>query len=377
MTVKKTNLEFLSYFNELEDPRIDRKKLHSLSDILLILFCGAICGAESWRDFVRFGEAKLDYLRRFTPLENGIPSKSTFSRVVSLLKPEAFERCFINWVDALQENIADVIAIDGKTLRRSFDKSCNKSAIHRVSAFAANTRLVLGQKKVDEKSNEITAIPKLLKSLEIQGAIITIDAMGCQKEIAKTVNLGEADYVLALKANQEGLYEQVKHHFSNFFDMSRNKYVDHHKKIEKNRGRIETRECLMTENIDWLKGEDKWSGLKSIIAVKSQRTINGKTATDYRYFISSLESNAEVAQTAIRAHWAIENSLHWVMDMVFREDESRVRLDNSAENMSVLKHAALNQLQRAKPKFKKDASIKGLRKMAGWDHSVLDRILCA
>jgi predicted transposase YbfD/YdcC len=339
------------------------------------MFCGVICGAESWRDFSDFGESKLDYLRRFSPLKNGIPSKNTFCRVISSLNPEAFKDCFVSWIRSVQTDLGDVIAIDGKTLRRSFDNASGKAAIHMVSAFASDARLVLAQQKVDEKSNEITAIPKLLELLDINGAIITIDAMGCQKDIAQKIIDNNGDYVLALKGNQKKLHARIEKHFANYFDMKHHKKTDCHEEAEVNRGRIEERSCLATSELDWLDDRSEWAGLKSVVAVESKRTVNGSTTTEKRYFISSLPADAENISRAVRSHWGVENSLHWMMDVVFREDDSRVRTRNAAENMSVMKHVALNQLQAAKSGFRKDMSIKRLRKKAGWDSSTLDKIL--
>jgi len=371
----KHDISFLQYFEEIEDPRVDRHKLHSLSDILLILFCGVICGAESWRDFSDFGESKIDYLRRFSPLENGIPSKNTFNRVVSSLNHEQFKNCFNNWIKGVQRELGDVIAIDGKVLRGSFNKATDKSAIHMVSAFSSSAKLVLAQQKVDDKSNEITAIPKLLKLLELKGAVVTIDAMGCQKAITQDIIDGGGDYAIAVKGNQKNLHEQIKSHFSNTFDMQHHKKVDVATTKIKNRNRIESRMCLATNSIDWLQGKEKWSGLKSILMIESKRTLNGITSCEKRYYISSLEANAEELNRIVRAHWSVENSLHWVLDVVFREDDSRNRLGNTAENMAIMKHVALNQLQSAKTGFKKDMSIKRLRKKSGWDNATLDTIL--
>lgn len=377
MSETDKSINFLRHFEAIEDPRVDRHKLHSLPDILLIMLCGVICGVESWRDFVDFGESKLDYLRRFSPLENGIPSKNTFNRVVSSLDPEQFKRCFCNWIGSLQQELGDVIAIDGKALRRSYDKANGKSAIHMVSAFASNAKLVLAQQKVDEKSNEITAIPKLLQLLELKGAVVTIDAMGCQKSITKQIIDGGGHYAIAVKENQPKLHTQISKHFNNLFDMQYNKHVDFSVSSEKNRGRIETRRCMVTSNIDWLDGKESWQGLKSIIVIESKRTVNEITSIENRYYISSLDSNSEEMNRIIRSHWAVENSLHWVLDVVFGEDDSRVRSGHAAENMALIKHVALNQLQMAKPNFRKDMSIKRLRKKAGWDNDTLDTIITA
>ena len=371
------NVNFLSYFDDLDDPRMDINQLHSLSDILLIMLCGVICGAESCRDFTDFGESKIDYLKRFTDLDNGIPSKNTFNRVLSTLNPEAFKKCFIRWVESFQVELGKVIAIDGKVLRRSFDKASEQSAICMVSAFATEAKLVLAQQKVDEKSNEITAIPKLLELLELTGAIVTLDAMGCQKAIVEQVIEAGGDYVIAVKGNQETLHKEISHHFSHFLDMQSHRQTDVHKVEEKNRGRQETRTCISTSELSWLGEKEKWRGLKSVVAIEGKRKVKGKVSKEVRYYISSLEANSKELSQVIRSHWGIENSLHWILDMTFREDECRARKEHGAENMAMMKHAALNQLQRAKPQFAKDMSIKRLRKKAGWDDKTLDTILMA
>ena len=375
MATEESTISLLQHFEEIEDPRIDRHKLHTLPDILLVMFCGVICGVESWRDFVDFGESKLDYLRRFTPLANGIPSKNTFNRVISSLDPEEFKQCFCSWTRSLQQELGDVIAIDGKALRRSFDKASDKSPIHMVSAFATDAKLVLAQQKVDEKSNEITAIPKLLKLLELKGAVVTLDAMGCQKSITKNIIEDGGDYAITVKGNQQKLHDQISKHFNHLFDMQYNKHVNVSVSEERNRGRGEIRTCFATSNIEWLEGKDDWRGLKSIVVVESKRTVNDVTSVEKRYYISSLASNAEELNRIVRSHWGIENSLHWVLDVVFREDDSRIRLGNATENMAIIKHMSLNQLQAAKPKFRKDMSIKRLRKKAGWDNDTLDTII--
>ena len=366
-----SQIEFLSYFEELEDPRDESKKLHSLSDILLIVFLGSICGADSWRDLVDFAESKYDYLKRYSALTYGIPSKNTLNRVVANLNPEHFKTCFIEWMKAFQEEVKDIIAIDGKTLRKSFDKASEQSPIHMVSAFATATKLVLGQEKVNEKSNEITAIPKLLRLLDIKGAVVTLDAMGCQKNIAKQIKDQGGEYVLALKGNQEHLYHDVVRHFRDFSE--RKTQSDHYYETrEKAHGREEHRECLVSEAVQGLRKGEQWEGLKSIVAMRSVRTIGTDTTVEVRYFLSSLEANAKEISRCIREHWLIENSLHWTLDVVFNEDDSRNRLKNIAENMAMIRHVALNQLQKAKPNFRKDMSIKGLRKKAGWDDTTLD-----
>lgn len=370
---------FLYHFDELEDPRIDRKKLYPLPEILLVVLCGSICGAQSWRDFVTFGEEKLDYLRRFLPFKNGIPSKNTFARVLSSLDPKTFKQCFIAWIQSFQLVLKEVIAIDGKSLRKSFDKATEQSAIHMVSAFATSSKLVLGQEKVYEKSNEITAIPKLLDLLAIEGAIVSIDAMGTQKKIAKKIREKKADYVLSLKGNHSTLHDDIHLFLSTEIEKlhrdKSHKIVDQYEDHDKGHGRIEHRICYVTDHLDWLEQRVDWCDLKTIAMVESRVTSGDKTTTEQRYFISSLPANAKELAVAIRSHWAIENSLHWVLDVTMGEDLSRVRKDHAPENMAMIRHIVLNLLRGAKSQFRKDMSLKGLQKKAGWGEKTLSTIL--
>ena len=259
----------IKHFSNLKDPRINRKKLYPLMEIIFVVLCGSICGAESWRDFVIFGNEKVEFLRQYFHFKNGIPSKNTFARVFSALCPEAFKSCFIEWVKSLQENLKDIIAIDGKTLRGSFDTTKGQSAIHMVSVFATQAKLVLGQQKVSDKSNEITAIPLLLEMLELKGSIITIDAMGCQKTIAKKIIEEEADYVFSLKGNHGTLHEDVELFFKTECDKNESKFIiDQCEETDAGHGRIEKRECWATDKIDWLEQKDEWKGLNAIVMIK-------------------------------------------------------------------------------------------------------------
>lgn len=370
---------FLYHFDSLKDPRIDRKKLYPLTEILLIVLCGIICGAQSWRDFVLFGEEKQDYLKRFLPFEHGIPSKNTFARVLSALDPIAFKECFIAWIQSFQLALKEVVAIDGKCLRKSFDKATEQSAIHMVSAFATSAKLVLGQEKVDDKSNEITAIPRLLDLLSIEGAIVSIDAMGTQKKIARKIRTKKADYVLSLKGNQNALHENIKLYLQSEIEKAcaetNNKITDIYIDHDKGHGRIEQRTCYVTDQIEWLDQRSEWCDLKTVAMVESVVTIHYKTVSEQRFFISSLPPDAKEIAEAIRSHWAIENGLHWVLDVTMGEDNSRVRKDNAPENMAMVRHIVLNLLRGAKSKFRKDTSLKGLQKKAGWGESTLDTIL--
>lgn len=368
---------FLCHFDELEDPRIDRKKLYPLTEILFVVICASICGAQSWRDFVTFGEEKLDYLRRFLPFDNGIPSKNTYARVFSILNPDEFKKCFISWIQSFQQALGNLIAIDGKTLRKSFDKANQQSAIHMVSAFASASKLVLGQQKVDEKSNEITAIPKLLELLSLAGMIVSIDAMGTQKEIANQIIDKKADYVLALKGNQSTLHDDIRLFLEAEIGKTKDsKITDSYEEIDKGHGRIEHRICYVSDQIHWLEQREQWRNLKTIIVVESHVSVGKHTTTEQRYFISSLSANAKQIAEAIRSHWSVENSLHWILDVTLREDDSRVRKDHAPENMAMVRHIILNMLQNTKKKFK-DMSIRRLQKKAGWGDSTLDMILMA
>lgn len=370
---------FLYHFDALEDPRINRKKLYPLAEILLIVLCGSICGAQSWRDFVTFGEEKLDYLRRFLAFEHGVPSKNTFARVMASLDPVTFKKCFIEWIQSFQLVLKEVIAIDGKTLRKSFNQATEQSAIHMVSAFATSTKLVLGQEKVNDKSNEITAIPKLLDLLALEGSIVSIDAMGTQKKIAKKIRQKKADYVLALKGNHSLLHDDICLFLSSEIEKHRqnktNKIVDYYEDYDKGHGRIEKRICYVTDRLNWLEQRSQWCDLKTVAVVQSTVTMGDKTTTEERYFISSLAPNAKEIAEAIRGHWAIENSLHWVLDVTLGEDNSRVRKDHAPENMAMIRHIILNLLRSAKSHYRKDMSLKGLQKKAGWGESTLDLIL--
>jgi len=361
---------FLDYFNDIEDPRNGKNKMYSANEILFVSICAIICGAESWRDMVEFGILKLEFLKQYLPFVNGIPSKNTFCRFFAALKPESFKTCFISWVRSLQILDNDIIAIDGKTIRHSFDSVNETSAIHMVSAFAAKSRLVLGQQKVDNKSNEITAIPKLLKLLDLRGSIVTIDAMGTQKEIAKQIIDDGGDYILALKGNHSTLHDDVTDFLQ---DKDNLKYCKTFQESDCGHGRIELRKCQATEELDWL-GKLKFHGMKTIFCIESQRIIRETETVERRYYISSLRADPIKLNTATRDHWAVENCLHWTLDMTFNEDASRIRSKNAPENIAMIRHTVLNLLRQAKNKFK-NSSLKGLRKKAGWDNSTLAVIL--
>ncbi len=365
------------HFSALEDPRIDRTKLHKLMDIVIIAICAVICGADTWVDVESFGHAKLAWLKTFLELPNGIPSHDTFGRVFAMLDPDQFQQCFLDWVMAVSQVIpGQVIAIDGKTLRQSHDKRLGKGAIVMVSAWATANRLVLGQAKVDDKSNEITAIPELLRVLDISGCIITIDAIGCQKEIAADIVEQGADYLLALKGNQGRIHEDVELLFDDLEASQFTAYAyDYAQTINKDHGRIETRECWTiadAEVLRHLRDAQHWDKLTAVVKVRAERRTGSETTVEDRYFLSSLPGNAQNLLTAVRSHWGIENHLHWVLDIAFREDDCRIRKDHGHQNFAILRHIAINLLKQEKTLR---IGIKAKRLRAGWDEQYLLKAL--
>jgi predicted transposase YbfD/YdcC len=368
--------DFFVHVSVLDDPRVDRSKTHLLPEILFVAICTMACGGDGFTDMEMFGHAKEDWLGKYLELPGGIPSHDTFGRVFSMIDPKAFTECFVNWTQALHvATEGEVIAVDGKTIRHSFDTATGKNALHLVSAWASENGLALGQVRVDDKSNEITAIPKLLDMIDVSGRIITTDAMGCQKDIAGKIVEKKGDYVLCLKGNQESLHEEVKY----FFDEARAasfEDVEHSyfESVEKDHGRIEIRRCWVVEDdaMEWLEKEDQWPGLKSIAAIESERRIGSKTTVETRYFISSLAGRAAKLVSAAREHWAIENSLHYVLDVTFSEDASRIRKDNAPENLATLRKIVINLIKKHK---NSKASIRSRLKKAAWDNSYLETIL--
>lgn len=362
------------YFSDMEDPRDDNKR-HLLLDIIVIAICGAICGADTWTDVELFGQSKEQWFRKFLELPHGIPSHDTFGRVFALLDPEQFQARFRDWIAAVEERTGgEIVALDGKQLRRSHDKAEGKKAIYMVSAWASENSLVLGQQKVDDRSNEITAVPQLLEMLEVSGCIVTTDAMNCQVETAKKVIENDADYVFVVKDNQPRLLEAIQGLFDDPDEM-RWVDTDSEETVDGNHGRLETRQCWTTsdqEYLDYIGSLTDWPGLQSIGMIEAQRTTKEGTSVKRRYFISSLESNAKQMLHAVRTYWGIENKLHWVLDLAFREDESRVRKGNGPENFAVLRHIALNLL-RGEDSAK--ISIRAKRKKAGWDNDYLLKVL--
>lgn len=364
-------LSFLDIFSNLDDPRSKRNRLYSMSEILLGALCAAVCGAEGWQDVEDFCKAKIDYLNRILPYKNGVPSDDTFRRFFRSLNPDQFQELFRQWVMSIQPIIKDrIIAVDGKASRHSFDEGTQM--LHMISAFATEERLVLAQEKVSDKSNEITAIPRLLEWLDLRGSTVTVDAMGCQYAIANQIIKQQGQYIFALKGNQSALNGDVVEYFTD--EVMRND-LQPHVAWDKGHGRIESRTCWVEENIAWLRDRHPaWHTIKSIIRIDSTRQIKGKTTQETRYYISSCVDGPDKILQKIRSHWAIENSLHWVLDMSFGDDQSRIRKENAPQIMVIIRHIALNLLQLQKNSMKRQ-SIKRLRKMAGWDHDLLSSIL--
>lgn len=361
------------HFEDLPDPRVRGRCDHELLDVIVISILGVLCGADGWEDIHEFALVREGWLRTFLPLPSGIPGVDTYRRVFAALDPEAFQRCFLSWVrSVMQSTEGKLIAVDGKTVRRSFAREDNKSALHLVSAWCAENRLVLGQVATREKSNEISAIPELLALLDLRGATVTLDAMGCQTDIAKKIIDGGADYVLGLKGNQATSFEGVREFFAAAEQgtLTENP-LDFHETIDGDHGRIEVRRVTASDAIDWLDSQ-RWAGLKSIVKVDSERTVNGKTSKEQRYYLSSLPPDASLLGERIRAHWSIENSLHWVLDMAFDEDRCRIRRRNAPDNFALLRKIAVNLLKLEKTSKR---GIEGKRKRAGWDPNYLLTVL--
>ncbi|MHB1459608.1 MAG: ISAs1 family transposase [Armatimonadota bacterium] len=367
-------MSFADYFSELPDPRLDRQKRHSLMDILFISVCATICGATSFVDMADFGKAKTDWLKERLDLEYGIPSHDTFGRVFSLIDPEAFGACFIDWTHAISMTVGgDMIAFDGKTLRHSFDTATGLSAIHVMNAWSSANDFCLGQMKVDGKSNEITAMPILLRMMDIKGSVVTADALNCQKDIAEQIVDQGGDYVLALKGNHQLLYEDTKLLFEDA--ISDRFAVPNAFYEERNRGhgRVEHRKYWSVEvdGLDFLRNKNEWKGLKTIVCVESRRCTRDTESVEMRYYISSLDKINWIARS-IRHHWNVENKLHWVMDMDFDEDACRVRTDHAPENFAMLRQIAHNLI---KQESSKNVSVRRKINKAGWDNDFLTRIV--
>jgi len=369
--------DLITHLSKITDPRSAQGKRHELVEIIIIAICGIICGADDWVMIEHFGKAKKEWLERFLTLPHGIPSHDTFGHVFSLINPQEFEKCFMEWVQEISSMTkGQLIAMDGKTVRRSHDRTNGKEAIHLVSAWATHNGVVMGQVKVDDKSNEITAIPELLKMLEVEGCIISIDAMGTQKEIISTILEEKGDYLLAVKKNQEKLYQQIDLAYSidrknEFKDAP----YDFAKTVNKNHGRIETRHCWVTsdpEYIHYVDPEGNWENLKCVVIIEATRTIKDRTTSQTRYFISSLRIGAAQMMKYIRQHWEIENKLHWSLDVAFKEDESRVRVGHAPENLAVIRKMAFNLLRQNKSK---KCGAKTKRMLCGLDTNFLLEVL--
>jgi predicted transposase YbfD/YdcC len=362
-------------FAGVEDPR-GSNRWHLLIDIMVLAICAAICGADNWVEVAEYGKAKEAWLRRFLVLPHGIPSHDTFGRVFALIDPQEFQNGFINWVQQVHQIVGhEVIAVDGKQLRRSHDRLLGKSALHIVSAWAAKSRVVLGQWAVDRKSNEITAIPQLLKLLTVKNCIVTVDALNCQRKIAATVVEQGGDYAMAVKENQAQLYQTLE----KLFTTDERQWVDcdYHETWDKGHGRAEHRECWVTndqEYLDYIAEGADWAGLRSLIMVETVRQTPDERSVNRRYFISSLPCDAKLALETVRTHWHVENRLHWVLDIAFREDESRVRKGYGAENFAVLRQLALNLLQHEETA---KCGVHAKRLKAAWDNDYLLKVLGA
>jgi predicted transposase YbfD/YdcC len=373
----------LTHFQNLPDPRVNRRKEHDLIDVLVIAICTLLCGGESFNDMEDFGLAKEDWFKTFLSLRHGIPSHDTFNRVFAALDPKGFLDCFLRWTQSLRQAVPrEIVALDGKALRRALNK--DQSVQYVVSAWAESNGLVLGQWKVADKSNEITAVPELLRVLELAGCIVTLDAMGCQKKIAREIVEADADYVLALKGNQEKVHEEVKSFLDATLDEKNRKRpqgahiakevqtLKEYETVEKDHGRIETRRYYQSDHLDWFADKEKWEGLNSVGMVESLREINGEVTRERRYYLCSLKLDVETFARAVRSHWGVENKVHWIMDVSFREDQSRAREGYAAQNLAMLRRLALNLLRREKTKKR---GIRAKMLNAGWDHPYLLKLL--
>jgi predicted transposase YbfD/YdcC len=365
------------YFGDLPDPRSGDNIRHPLINIMTITICAVICGADTWVDVEMFGQAKQSWFARFLDLKHGVPSHDTIGRVFRMLNPDEFEARFYEWTQHICELMdGEVVAVDGKQLRRSKDGTLGTDGIYMVNVWATENELSLAQQRVADHTNEITAIPPLLQLLDIANTTITIDAIGCQTDIVEVITGQGADYVIAAKGNQGTLLDDIQYTFS--LDQAM-QTADYHKTVNKGHGRLEIRECWVIDDpeiMTFINDYKHWAGLQSIVKVVSERRIlqSDKVETDTRYFITSLPGDAQSILHAVRAHWQIENSLHWVLDMAFREDESRVRKDHAPENMAILRQCALNLL---KQEDSLDVGISAKRKRAGWDEAYLQKVLCA
>lgn len=377
MSPTVSSASLLEHFNTLEDPRVEHLLEHQLLDIIGLTICAVICGADSWVDIEQYGQSKQDWLATFLTLSNGIPSHDTIARVFARLNPSALQECFLSWVQSVAQLCSgEVIAIDGKTLRHSYDSVSGKGAIPMVSAWATENHLVLGQIKVDEKSNEIPAIPKLLEVLEINGCIITIDAMGTQREIAAQIINQGGDYVLSLKGNQGDLHQDVEQLFS-WARQTHFRDIPHEfcQSVDGNHGRIEIRRHWLMGNVEYLVNAHQWSGLKRVGLVESERRLpDQKPTIEQRYYLLSLNGDVERFAHCVRSHWGIENQLHWSLDVAFAEDDCRIRKGHAPANLALVRHVALNLLRQ---ETSTKVGIKAKRLKAGWNDDYLAKVLAA
>lgn len=367
---------FVTYFEQVEDPRRQAGLRHPLLDIFFIAICAIIAGADDWVAIERFGNAKINWLKKYLPLKHGIPSHDVLGTVFGMLDPEQFAEAFTNWMKAVAE-VSDVIALDGKTIRHSFDKTADKAPIHVVSAWCAKNHLILGQVKVDDKSNEITALPKLIQLLAVKDCLVTIDAMGCQTEIAEQIVAQGGDYLLAVKKNQPHLYEDIEHLFKHATEENFKAIgFDSTRTVDKQHGRLEIRECQLISDkswLDYLRNRTDWKNLTCVVKVTATRsTEREKENLESRYYISSRSLTAEEALEATRSHWGVENNVHWILDVVFDEDASRIRTGHAQQNLALMRRIAINMLNSEK---KSRQSLKGKRQLAGWDESFLERVV--
>jgi len=358
---------FKTWFEGVEDPRTGNAGRHDLLEILVIALCTVLAGGESCMDMARFARAKLEFLRGFLKLEHGAPSHDTFSRVFRLLDPEQFGRCFQQFMASFAETCQGVVAIDGKVLRRSFDTASGKSALHMVSAWGCEQRLVLGQVATDAKSNEITAVPKLLKMLGLKGCTVTVDALNCQRAIAQQIVDQRADYALALKDNQPTLHADVR----TFLDDPKSDVSTAKPVVDADHGRIETRTASISTDVDWLRETHKWPGLGAIGKITRTRETRAKTSVETAYYLLSTAMTPERFGEVVRSHWRVENQLHWCLDVTFNEDQSRSRMDHAPQNLAVLRHMALNVVRKDKTKD----SNRGKLRRASWDERYLLQLL--
>jgi len=357
----------LHHFAALKDPRQRVKVLYPLPEILLLILCATIVGADDFVEIQHWGEIHIDFLRRFLPYKHGIPSHDALNDLMNALNPALFSECFVNWVNGLRDSDPDIIAVDGKTSRRTHARSKGRQPLHMVSAWASRQRLVLGQQATDIKSNEITAIPRLLERLELKGALVTIDAMGCQTKIAATILERGADYLLAVKDNQPALHDDIKR----YFDDAPASELETLQTTDGDHGRIEVRRHTVSHKVDWLADDSRFRGIKTIAMVESLVERNGETSCERRYYIASAFLLAVLFANTVRCHWHIENRLHWVLDVIFHEDLSRLRTAHGPHNMATVRHMVMNLLRSAKP----GKSLKVRRKVAGWDPDYLHAIL--